>query len=101
MKLNALKGIANNLICHLDSQIVFGYLKDYKFPVDTDIIEEKDKISKVSLAFFKERVPSEFDFKRVKSINLKANKTKDTVKIAVKIKVDDKEILASGGSIFN
>ena len=101
MKLTALKGIANDLIGYLDNQIWFGYFKDLSFPIDVNILEEKDALSKTCVAFFKERLPSSFDFKRIKKINLKASKSDTVLKIAFYINVDEKEFVVKGGSITN
>ena len=101
MKVTVFKGIANDLISHLDNQIWFGYFKDISFPTDINILEENDGLSKMCVAFFKKRLPSSFDFKRIKKINLKASKSKTFLKIAVYINVDEKEFVAKGGSIMN
>ena len=101
MKLTVLKGIANDLISHLDNQIWFGYFKDLSFPIDVNVLKEKDGLSKMCVSFFKERLPSSFDFKRIKKINLKAGKSKTFLKIAVYVIVDEKEFVAKGGSIMN
>ena len=101
MKLTVLKGIANDLISHLDNQIWFGYFKDLSFPVDVNVLKEQDGLSKTCVSFFKERLPSSFDFKRIKKINLKVGKSKTFLKIAVYVTVDEKEFVAKGGSIMN
>ena len=99
MKLTVLKGIGTNLASHLDNQIWYGYFKDIPSKVDVNILEEKDGLSKMGVAFFKERLPPSFDFNRIKSINLKISKSAESLKIAIKIKVDDKEITSYGMSM--
>ncbi len=101
MRLTVLKGIANDLISHLDHQIWFGYFKDLSFPIEVNVLQEKDGLGKMCVSFFKERLPSSFDFKRIKKINLKAGKSKTFLKIAVYVTVDEKEFVAKGGSIMN
>ncbi|HIH12593.1 TPA: hypothetical protein HA242_02625 [Candidatus Woesearchaeota archaeon] len=101
MKLTVLKGIANDLISHLDHQIWFGYFKDLSFPIDVNVLEEKDGLSKMCVSFFKERLPSSFDLKRIKKINIKVGKSKTFLKMAVYVTVDEKEFVAKGGSIMN
>ena len=101
MKLTVLKGIANDLISHLDHQIWFGYFKDLSFPIDVNVLKEKDGLSKMCVSFFKERLPSSFDLKRIKKINIKVGKSKTFLKMAVYVTVDEKEFVAKGGSIMN
>jgi hypothetical protein len=101
MKLTLLKGIGNSLAAHLDHEVWYGYFKDIHSKVDTNILEQKDGLSKMCVAFFKERVPKSFDFGRIKEINLKVSKTSTSLKIAIKIKVDDKEITSYGMSMMN
>lgn len=101
MKLTILKGIAHDLINHLDHQIWFGYFKDLKPKIDIDLLEQKDGLSKMGVVFFKERVPKSFDFSRINKINLKINKSSTSLKITLKIKVDDKEITSYGISMMN
>ena len=55
MKLTVIRGIANSLATHLDNQIWFGYFKDLSFPIDVNVLEEKDGLSKMCVSFFKER----------------------------------------------
>lgn len=101
MKLTRLKGIANDLIGYLDNQMLFGYFKDWPFPIDVNVLERNDGLSKVCVAFFKERLPSSFYFNRIKKINLKASKSKTFLKIAVYVTVDEKEFVSKGGSMMN
>src|SRR3989344_1570597 len=72
-------------------QIWFGHFKDIPSKIDTDVLKQKDSLSKMCVAFFKERLPASFDFKRIKSLNLKIDKSQKNLKIAIKIKVDAKE----------
>lgn len=101
MKLTVLKGIGNDLASHLDHQIWFGYFKDTPQKIDRNVLEQQDKLSKMCVAFFKERVPTSFDFKRIKEIRLKINRSPTFLKIAIKINVDDKEMSSYGGSMMN
>ncbi|MEE9525881.1 MAG: hypothetical protein V3V78_04725 [Candidatus Woesearchaeota archaeon] len=101
MKLTVLKGIGNNLAKYLDSEIWFGYFKDIPSKIDTNVLEQKDGLSKTCVAFFKEKLPKSFDFNRIKEINLKITKTSTSLKIAIKIKVDDKEITSYGMSTMS
>ena len=103
MKLTILKGIANDFVHYLDSQIRFGYFKDLSLPIDITVLEKKDSLSKLGVAFFKERLPSSFDFKRIEKINLQASKSNisNFLKIVVFITVDKKEFSVQGGSIMN
>lgn len=57
MKLTVLKGIANDLISHLDHQIWFGYFKDLSFPIDINVLEEKDGLSKMCVSFLRKDYP--------------------------------------------
>ena len=100
MKLNKLKGIANNLCSHLITQIIFGCFKEIPSKIDKNILEESDELSEHCLDFIKENINQPFDFNRIKSINLKISKSSDNVKIAVVIKVGDKEITGNGFSFF-
>jgi len=101
MKLTVLKGISNDLIGHLDHQIWFGHYKDLSLPIDANILKGRNNFSKSGVSFFKERLPSSFDFNRIKKITLKIGKSKSFLKIAVSVTVDDKEIVAKGGSLMN
>lgn len=89
------------MVSHLDHQIWFGYFKDLSFPIDANILKKNDGLSKMCVAFFKERLPSSFDFSRIKKINLKIGKSDTFLRIAVYIMVDEKEFVAKGGSIMN
>ena len=101
MKLTILKGICNDLAGHLDFQIWFGHFKDIPSKIDTDVLKQKDSLSKMCVAFFKERLPASFDFKRIKSLNLKIDKSQKNLKIAIKIKVDAKEFTTYKISMMN
>ena len=101
MKLTVLKGIGDNLASHLDQEIWFGHFKDIPPKIDINVLELKDELSKVCVDFFKKRIPTSFDFNRIKKINLKITKSSNSIKIAIKLKVDDKEITSYGMSMRN
>lgn len=101
MKLTILKGIADNLTKHLDFEVIFGNFKDTPKKIDVDILKEKDALSEHSLKFFRDRLPKTFDFNRIKEINLKMSRTENSVKIAVKVKVDDKEFISQYISLLS
>ncbi len=100
MKLTAIKGIANNLTSHLDFEINYGKFKDTPKNVNINILKQKDYLSKYALSFFKDRLPKTFDFDRIKEINLKIGRTMTSTKIAVKVKVDNKEFISQHISLL-
>ena len=91
MKLTILKGIGHDLASHLDYQMSYGYFKDIPKKRDINILEKKDELSKMCIAFFKEILPTSFNFNRIKEINLNTNRSSGTFKISIKIKVDNIE----------
>ena len=94
MKLTTFKGIAHDLAKHLDNLCFGGYWSDLNFPVSTNAVEEKDTLDKSCVAFVKERISKDFDFSRIKEINVGMVKIETSVDVIVKIKVDDKEFIS-------
>lgn len=89
MKLTKLKGIAHDLEDHLHLQTFNGYWSDLEFPVETNVLENKDSFDKSCIAFFKERLPKDFDFKRIKEIIVKITRYGTSIRVDVNVKVDD------------
>ncbi len=91
MKLTALKGIAHDLANHLDFQIWFGYYKDSPNDILTDVMLGKSPFDAKCVEFFKQRLPTSFDFSRIEKIVIKMHRTMTTLNIKVEVKVDNKE----------
>ena len=98
MRLNKLKGIAHDLAHHLNFEMWFGSLKDMPKKVDSDVLELNGVFDKRCVQFFKKRLPKTFDFKRIQRIKVKIDRTMTSIKINIKLKVDDKEFSYQSGS---
>lgn len=92
MKLTIFKGLLHDFAHYLSFEIWHGYWKDLDKDVVTDAILEKNSFDKMCLAFFKEKLPEKFDFKRVKSLVVRVHRTMTTLNIKAVVKVDDKDI---------
>ncbi len=100
MKLTVFKGIMHDLINHLDLHIWFGKWKDLPAKVDTNVLEGKDRLSKMCVRFFKERLPKSFDFNRIEEIRLRISRSMTSLKIKIDVKIDGKELSHTGVSLI-
>ena len=91
MKINKFKGLAYDLADHLNREIGFGQFQQLVPEFVSNVLEQKNQFDKYCYKFVKERVSEEFDFSRVKKIEVKVSKTMTTVNTKVTIIVDDKE----------
>ena len=69
MKLTVLKGIAHNLAHHIDSEICHGIYKEM-YPMNREVLQQKSSFDRMCVEFFKERIPENFDFNKIKSIQV-------------------------------
>ncbi len=93
-----IKGIAHDLANYLDSQLWFGYYKDLPERILTNALERKDQFDVMCVEFFKERLPISFDFSRVKKLVLEISRSKTTLRIEIKVKIDGREFSSKFGS---
>jgi hypothetical protein len=98
MKLTRIKGITHDFVHYLDFNIWHGYFRDTKKDFIIDAIRSKSSFSKVCVAFYKERLPKNFDFSRVKNIIVEVHRTMTSLNITVVVKVDNLEFSYKGGS---
>jgi hypothetical protein len=91
MKLTLFNGIAHDLSDHLNLQSYSGYWKDLGYPVDTNVLEQKDTFDKSCTTFVKERIPKSFNFKRIKHIRVSMRRSSMRIRVGVTIQVDGKE----------
>ena len=89
MKLKRLKGLAHDLAWNLSDEMWFGDYKNLPKEVDRDVLQQRSKLDKMCVSFFKYRLPKSFDFNRIKEIRLKIHRTKTAHKIMINIKVDN------------
>jgi len=98
MKLTKVKGITHDLAHYLDFQIWRGYFRDTKKDFIIDAVRSKSSFSRMCVAFYKERLPKNFDFSRIKNIIVEVHRTMTTLKLTVTVKVDNIEFSYKGGS---
>ncbi len=97
MRISELKGIANNLCSHLDSQFTFGRFKKLKVPLEIDVLTDRSPLAKHCWKFIKEKINEP---ERIKKITLTVHrKTLQTFKLI--IKVDNKEVIGRSASLCN
>ncbi|MBI2147464.1 hypothetical protein HYU19_03220 [Candidatus Woesearchaeota archaeon] len=101
MKLTKIKGIAHDLANHLDFQIWFGYYQDIQKDVITDVTQNKDSFDAMCVEFFKERLPTSFDFKRINKITVEIHRSMTSLNVKVEVKVDDKEVIYTHKSMMS
>jgi len=95
MKLTIFKGIAHDLawnlgfLTHISSTTQLNNLFS-DLPIETNVLEKKDKFDNYCLDFFKKRVPKSFDFNRVEYIAISINLSGASISVNIKIKIDGK-----------
>ena len=91
MKLGRLKGIAHDLANYLDSQIWFGCYKNLQKDIKTNVLIQKDSFDRMCVEFFKERLSESFEFSRIKEILIEIHRSKSSLNINIKVKIDNNE----------
>ena len=100
MRLTKIKGIAHDLAHHLDLRIWFGHYKDLKKDIKTNVLEKKDSFDKECIGFFKERLPESFEFSRIKEIFIEIHHSTKTLRIKIRVKVNNKDFSYSSMSMM-
>lgn len=101
MKLGKLKGIAHDLTIYLDNQIWFGSYKNLQKDIKTDVLSQKNSFDKMCVEFFKERLSKSFEFGRIKNILIEIHRSKSSLNIKIKVKVDGEEFSHAHKSTMN
>ncbi len=100
MKLSIFKGLAYDLSDHLSFMIVSGELsKMVDFPINKNVLDKKDKFDEYCVKFFKDRIPKNFDFSRIKKIIIRIKRSAMLYSVKVEITVDDKVFSSSNSSL--
>lgn len=99
MKLSIFKGLAYDLADHLQFKCITGQLNDkIEFPFKKDILKGTTEFEKYCINFIKERIKKDFDFSRIKNINISIKRSAMLISTKVDITVDDKTFSNCTGS---
>lgn len=88
VKLKRLKGIAHDLAHHLTFEIWIQRIEVPTDFTDTNILEKENSFDEYCVHFFQERLPASFDFQKIERIDVRVNRLRRVLHVAVDVKVD-------------